>query len=63
MKVTIAYWTNPNGWNGNITINCRRIEEVITGENAKDCMQQIEHKRANNKISENSPIEIVNIED
>jgi len=37
MKITIAYWKNLNG---KITINSQRVTEVITGDNAKDCMQQ-----------------------
>ncbi len=60
MKVTIAYWENLNG---KITINSRRKTEIIIGENAKDCMRQIEQKKANHDLWKNSPIEIVNIED
>lgn len=60
MKITIAYWENLNG---RITINSRRITEVITGDNAKDCMNQIEEKRWNHDSWKYSPIEIVNVED
>ena len=60
MKITIAYWKNLNG---KITINSQRITEVITGDNAKDCIQQIEQKRENHDLWKYSAIEIVNVED
>ena len=60
MKITIAYWKNLNG---KITINSQRITEVITGDNAKDCMQQIEQRRENHDLWKYSAIEIVNVED
>ena len=60
MKITIAYWTKPNG---KVSINSQRITEVITGDNAKDCMQQIEQKKENHDCWKYSAIEIINVED
>lgn len=60
MKVTIAYYTKPNG---KFSINSQRIEKVVTGNSAKDCMQQIEQKKVNHDLWKNTPIEIINIED
>lgn len=60
MKITIAYWTKSNG---KVSINSQRITEVITGNNAKDCMNQIEEKRWNHDSWKFSAIEIVNVED
>ena len=60
MKITIAYWTKPYG---KVTINSQRIREVITGINAKDCMDQIEQKAENHDCWKYSSIEIINVED
>ena len=41
MKITIGYYEQTNG---KITANSKKILEVVKGENAKDCMNQIYQK-------------------
>ena len=60
MKITIAYYTKING---NFTKFSDRVSEIITGENARDCMSQIAQKKANHDLWKFTPIEIKYVED
>ena len=60
MKITIAYWTKPNG---KVSINSQQITDIIIGDSLKDCMNQITQKRENHNCFKYSPIEIIKMED
>lgn len=60
MKITITYYEKVNG---KVTMDSNRISEIITGENASDCMSQIAQKRANHDFRKFTPIVIKYVED
>lgn len=60
MKITVRFWRRLANFEPNYN---RRIERYFAGENARDCMNQIEDYKNYHDLTEYTEPEIINVED